>query len=173
MPKEIVINPEVFNDKRDAMAVAWNEGLRLLMEDMKFTPNFEPTPEQREFFSNTAYAEDDTAFKRTIVARVATRDTSVSATPEQEAETARLLDLAIEMLGPKHQDTAVLQKMKESVEAGGSRGPVEPGMEEAEGPEETEKPEIDRDASWSLGSGSGKKDVKGITPPKPAPAKKK
>jgi hypothetical protein len=139
MPGKIVINPEVLQDKRDAMAVAWNEGLRLLMEDTKFKPAFEPTAEQRKFFSNTAYAEDDTALKRTIVARVATHDTSVSPTPEQEGETVRLLDLAMEMLGPQHQDTGTLQKMRDSVSAGKARGPVSPGL--GEGDEAVEEPE--------------------------------
>jgi hypothetical protein len=132
MPGKIVINPEVLQDKRDAMAVAWNEGLRLLMEDTKFMPAFEPTAEQRKFFSNTAYAEDDTALKRTIVARVATHDTSVSPTPEQESETVRLLDLAMEMLGPQHQDSGTLQKMRDSVSAGKARGPVSPGLGEGD-----------------------------------------
>lgn len=124
MPKEIVLNPAILNDKRDAMAVAWNEGLRLLMEDMKFMPAFEPTAAQRKFFSSTAYADDETALRRTIVARVATHDTSVSPTPEQEQETMRLLDLALEMLGPQHPDSGTLQKIRESVGSGGARGPV-------------------------------------------------
>lgn len=59
MPGVIKINPDVMNDKRDALAVAWNEALRILMEDIGFTPEFQITPEQEEFFRGTAYAEGE------------------------------------------------------------------------------------------------------------------
>lgn len=55
----IKINPEIFSDKRDAHAVAWDEALRLWMEDTGFEPAFEVTPEQEEFFRGTAYAEGE------------------------------------------------------------------------------------------------------------------
>lgn len=56
MPGVIKLNPAVYSDKRDAAAVAWNEALRLFMEDTGFEPVFEVTPEQEEFFKDTAYA---------------------------------------------------------------------------------------------------------------------
>ncbi len=59
MPGVIKINPDVMNDKRDALAVAWNEALRILMEDIGFDPQFQITPEQEAFFRGTAYAEGD------------------------------------------------------------------------------------------------------------------
>lgn len=52
----IKINPAVLEDKRDAAAVAWNEALRLFMEDTGFEPEFNVTPEQDKFFADTAYA---------------------------------------------------------------------------------------------------------------------
>lgn len=55
MPGVIKINPSVYSDKRDAAAVAWNEALRLFMEDEGFTPKFDVTPEQLELFKGTAY----------------------------------------------------------------------------------------------------------------------
>lgn len=55
----IKINPSVYADRRDAAAVAWNEALRLFMEDEGFTPEFDVTPEQMEFFKGTAYAGGD------------------------------------------------------------------------------------------------------------------
>jgi hypothetical protein len=61
MPGVIKINPDVMNDKRDALAVAVNEALRLFMEDTGFTPVFDVTPEQLEFFKNTAYHPDNAA----------------------------------------------------------------------------------------------------------------
>jgi GH24 family phage-related lysozyme (muramidase) len=124
MPGIIKVNPSVFEDKRDALAVAYNEAIRLMQEDMKFTPIFEVTPEQKAFFKNTAYATDSQALKRTIISRIATHDTSVSPTPEQESETVRLLALVMELIGPKHPDFPTVQKMAESVKAGGARGEV-------------------------------------------------
>ena len=124
MPGIIKVNPSVFEDKRDALAVAFNEAIRLMQEDMKFTPVFEVTPEQKAFFKNTAYATDSQALKRTIISRIATHDTSVSPTPEQEMETVRLLALVMEMIGPKHPDFPTVAKMAESVKAGGARGEV-------------------------------------------------
>lgn len=55
MPGTVKINPSVFTDKRDAVAVAVNEALRIFMEDSKFVPNFEVTPAQLAFFKDTAY----------------------------------------------------------------------------------------------------------------------
>lgn len=124
MPGIIKLNPEVMNDERDALAAGWNEALRLVMEDVKFTPVFEATPEQKAFFKNTAYATNSLAMKRTIVARVATHDTSISPSEEQEMETLRLLALVAEMIGAQHPDAQVVQKMAESVKAGGARGEV-------------------------------------------------
>lgn len=59
MPGSIVINPAVMEDKRDAHAVAWDEALRLWMEDTAFEPMFDITPEQENFFRGTAYAEGE------------------------------------------------------------------------------------------------------------------
>lgn len=59
MPGVIKINPDLFSDKRDAHAVAWDEALRLFMEDTGFDPEFDITPEQEEFFRGTAYAEGE------------------------------------------------------------------------------------------------------------------
>lgn len=124
MPGIIKINPGVLNDNRDALAVAWNEALRLAMEDMKFKPVFDVTPEQRDFFADTAYADDESALRKTIVARIATHDTSVSPTEEQEGETVRLLDLVAEMIGTRHRDYKTVTAMRESVLAGNARGAV-------------------------------------------------
>lgn len=113
MPGVITINPSVFGDKRDAMAVAVNEALRLFIEDTKFVPKFEVTEEQRRLFRGTAYADDDGAMRRTITARVATFDTSVKPTPDQVSETRRLLGLVMEAIGERHQDFPLVQKIDE------------------------------------------------------------
>lgn len=88
----IIINPEVFGDKRDGLAVAYNEAFRVLMEENGFEPVSEPTEAQRRFFADTAYADDEVMLRRTILARIATFDTSVEdPTDEQLQETQQFL----------------------------------------------------------------------------------
>lgn len=74
----IVVNPEVFSDSRDALCVALNEAFRIIMEVNGFEPQAEPTPAQRRFFADTAYANDELMLRRTILARICTFDTSIS-----------------------------------------------------------------------------------------------
>lgn len=115
MASRIVINPAVFQDKRDAMAVVVDEALRLWMESTGFQPDFEVTPDQQRFFDSTSYGDDPDAMKKTIVARIATFDTSVKdATPEQVAETLRLLDSALEVFGDQP-DGKTLSKIRDEL----------------------------------------------------------
>lgn len=74
----IAVNPEVFSDDRDALCVALNEAFRIIMEINGFDPVAEPTDAQRRFFADTAYANDETMLRRTILARICTFDTSIS-----------------------------------------------------------------------------------------------
>lgn len=109
----IVINPEVFNDKRDAMCVAMNEAFRILMESMSFDPVSEPTEEQRRFFSDTAYADDETMLRRTIIARICTFDDSVkNPTDEQIQESCEFLNSVLESGAPQNQrEQATVQRI--------------------------------------------------------------
>ena len=111
MPGSILINPSVLKDRRDALAVAVNEALRLFMEDSGFQPSFEPTAEQRKFFSGTAYGKDGDALKKTILARVATFDTSVTPTDEESAEAARLMQLILKTIGTGHRDFPLMSRI--------------------------------------------------------------
>lgn len=92
----IVINPSVFHDEKDALCVAFNEAFRLVMEDLGFRPEAEPTDAQRKFFADTAYRNDELQLRRTIEARICTFDTSVSGdtapTAEQVEESVYFLD---------------------------------------------------------------------------------
>lgn len=100
----IVINPQVFDDKRDALCVAFNEAFRIVMEDNGFEPVSEPTEKQRRFFADTAYADDELQLRRTILARIATLDTSVSdPTDEQLEETAEMLEMVLEVGAPQNE----------------------------------------------------------------------
>ena len=100
----IIINPQVFKDSRDAMCVAFNEAFRILMEVNGFDPVAEPTEKQREFFSDTAYADDELQMRRTILARICTFDTSVTdPTDEQLQEAVEFLDTVLEIGAPQNQ----------------------------------------------------------------------
>lgn len=133
MPK-IVINPEVFKDQRDALAVAWNEGLRVFMEEHDFKPRFMVTPKQQEFFQDTAYAEDELMLKRTILARIITHDTSVAdVTEEEHAECVRLLTLILRKY--KGPDSEIVKRLLEGLPGVGDSGTPESGYEGAGAPE--------------------------------------
>ncbi|MBQ2436612.1 MAG: hypothetical protein II265_00830 [Clostridia bacterium] len=93
----IVINPSVFRGGKDALCVAFNEAFRIVMESMEFNPVSEPTEEQRQFFADTAYSQDENQMRRTILARIATFDTSVKdPTDEQIEETVEFLQSVLE-----------------------------------------------------------------------------
>lgn len=102
----VVINPEVFHDDRDALCVAWNEIFRIIMEINGFDPVAEPTEAQRRFFADTAYANDETMLRRTILARICTFDTSIgkpaggehTGHKESTAPTQEQLEEAVEFL---------------------------------------------------------------------------
>ena len=56
--------------------------------------------------------DDRDAMRKTILARIATRDTSIpNPTPEQFAETTRLLEGVLKSLGGKHKDYALMLKL--------------------------------------------------------------
>ena len=88
----IVINPSTFKNSKDALCVAFNERFRIAMEQYGFEPQSEPTPAQRKFFADTAYADDEVQLRRTILARILTLDTSVKdPTDEQLQESVEFL----------------------------------------------------------------------------------
>lgn len=100
----IVVNPEVFEDKRDALCVAMNEAFRVLMEVNGFNPVSEPTEAQRQFFADTAYSQNENQMRRTILARICTFDTSVKdPTNEQIAESVEFLETVMEMGAPQNE----------------------------------------------------------------------
>ncbi len=80
----IILNPYSALSKKQLGAVAENEALRLKMRQDEFVPEFEVTPDQVKFFEGTEYADDPTAMKQTILARVYSGDSSAKATPAQK-----------------------------------------------------------------------------------------
>jgi hypothetical protein len=70
---------------------------------MEFNPVSEPTEKQRKFFADTAYSQDETQMRRTILARIATFDTSVSdPTNEQLQETVEFLHAVLQVGAPQN-----------------------------------------------------------------------
>lgn len=134
MPGTVYINPAVMADKRDAMAVAVNEALRVAMEDLRFSPAAALTPEQKRMLAGTAYEGDEDASRKTVAARIATFDSSVAPTPEQKEETLGFLNLLAEALGPSHRDAALVAAIVSALgasEAPGGEPPAGPVPEAA------------------------------------------
>ena len=106
------------HDKRDALCVAFDEAFRILMEVNGFDPVAEPTEKQREFFSDTAYANDELQMKRTIPARICTFDTSVTdPTDEQLQEAVEFLDTVMEIGAPQNKwEQRAVQRIRDAIE---------------------------------------------------------
>lgn len=130
----IVINPAVFRDKRDALCTAFNEAIRVICEKTGFEPQSEPTDVQRKFFSDTAYADDEVQLRRTILARIATFDTSVKdPTDDQLAETGSFLDAILESDWCKNDwERNAVSRLSQAVKASVGAEPVEPRPEPVE-----------------------------------------
>lgn len=131
----IVINPTTFRNSKDGLCVAFNEGFRIWMEVNDFQPQSEPTDRQRKFFSDTAYADDEVQLRRTILARIATFDTSVKdPTDDQLAETGSFLDAILESPDWCKNDWErnAVSRLAEAVKASVGAEPVEPRPEPVE-----------------------------------------
>ena len=130
----IVINPTTFTNKKDALCVAFNEGFRLWMESAGFEPQSEPTDAQRRFFSDTAYADDEVQLRRTILARIATFDTSVKdPTDDQLSETASFLNEILESDWCRNDwERDCVSRLANAVQAAVGAEPVEPRQEPLE-----------------------------------------
>lgn len=113
----IVVNPSTFKNEKDALCVAFNEAFRVVMEDLEFEPQSEPTDEQRRFFSDTAYADDELQLRRTILARICTFDTSVEdPTDEQLQEAVEFLETVQEVGAPQNDwERNAVQRLRDMV----------------------------------------------------------
>jgi hypothetical protein len=139
--KRIVINPSTFSNTKDAKCVAWNEAFRLVMAEMDFSPVSEPTEEQRKFFSDTAYANDEMMLRRTILARICVFDTSVkNPTDEQISEAVEFLEAVMKAGAPQSaEEQSVVQRAHDRLAAtvNAPRGGTAPtGGEEPPSPQE-------------------------------------
>lgn len=136
----IVINPTTFHNNKDAACVMWNEAFRIVMSDMQFDPVSEPTERQRRFFSDTAYANDETQLRRTILARICTFDTSVKdPTDEQLEEAVEFLDSVMEAGVPQNEwEQSSVQRIRDVIaqSVGATREEELPAERPAEQPVE-------------------------------------
>lgn len=134
----VVINPAVMHDDRDALCVAFNESFRVIQEINGFDPVAEPTEKQRQFFADTAYANDERMLRRTILARICTFDTSVSdPTDEQLQEAVEFLDTVMEIGAPQNEwEQRSVQRIRDAISraVGQPRAPEETPEPPAEGP---------------------------------------
>lgn len=147
----VVINPTTFKNEKDGLCVAFNEAFRILMEVNGFDPVAEPTDKQREFFSDTAYANDELQMRRTILARICTFDTSVTdPTDEQLQEAVEFLDTVLEIGAPQNQwEQRAVERIRTAVSRALESGERVPASQ-APAPEDS--PEI---AAGGAGSSAG------------------
>ena len=124
----IVVNPSTFENEKDSLCVAFDEGFRILMEHMGFECVSEPTDEQRRFFADTAYADDEVQLRRTILARICTLDTSVKdPTDEQLQEAVEFLDSVMEAGAPQNEwEQRSVQRLRDIVAAIPAAGKAPP-----------------------------------------------
>jgi hypothetical protein len=81
----VVLNPFSTLPAEQLTYLIDNESIRLKMNKDKFVPpEFEITPEQKKFFEKTAYKDNPTAMRQTILARIYSGDPSAMATEEQK-----------------------------------------------------------------------------------------
>ena len=147
----VVINPTTFKNEKDGLCVSFNEAFRILMAVNGFDPVAEPTEKQREFFSDTAYANDELQMRRTILARICTFDTSVTdPTDEQLQEAVEFLDTVLEIGAPQNQwEQRAVERIRTAISQALESGERVP-TSQAPAPEDS--PEI---AAGGAGSSAG------------------
>lgn len=147
----IVINPSTFRNEKDSLCVAFDEAFRIIQEINGFDPVAEPTEKQREFFSDTAYADDELQMRRTILARICTFDTSVTdPTDEQLQEAVEFLDTVLEIGAPQNQwEQRAVERIRTAISQALESGERVP-TSQAPAPEDS--PEV---AAGGAGSSAG------------------
>ena len=89
----IILNPYSKLKPEEQEQVAVNEAIRLHMREAKIAPKIEVTPEQEKFFEGTPYQDAQTEKRQTIIARILTGDPSIKATPAQQKEAKRIMEV--------------------------------------------------------------------------------
>ena len=81
--RRITLNPFSGLGRPQQSAVALNEAYRLKMRDLNYQPPFSLSDQQAAAFQGTPYANNPSALKQSILARILSGDASAQATPEQ------------------------------------------------------------------------------------------
>lgn len=96
----IILNPYTKLTPEQQNSVAQNEAIRLLIKKSNFPVQFELTPEQTEFFKNTEYAKNPEEAKKSILARILTKDSSMQSPSVEQLNSAKELETLINSLKP-------------------------------------------------------------------------
>lgn len=96
----IILNPYSKLTPQQQNSVAQNEAIRLLIKKSNFPINFELTPEQSEFFKGTEYEKNPEEAKKSILARILTKDNSAQSPSEEQLNSAQELETLINSLKP-------------------------------------------------------------------------
>jgi len=92
-PRSVVVNPfnKNMKDETKRKGLVELEGARHYMEESKYAPNFEITEKQQQWRKSLGkYADDDTAFRKSIVSRILVNDEVPEATEQQRKEAAAI-----------------------------------------------------------------------------------
>jgi len=73
---KVILNPHSGNGPEEQASVYKNELSRLFMQERDFSPGYDVTPQQRQFFAGTPYADNLPAMRETIAARLLSGDPS-------------------------------------------------------------------------------------------------
>lgn len=98
---KIILNPYSKLNAQEKQAVATNEAIRLLLKKINFTPKFDLTKEQIDFFKGTEYESNPEEAKKSILARILTKDSSAQSPSKEQVEIAKELETFINTLNPK------------------------------------------------------------------------
>jgi hypothetical protein len=96
----IILNPYSKLTPQQQNVVAQNEAIRLLLKKTNFPVQFELTPEQINFFKNTEYQNNPEEAKKSILARILTKDSSMQTPSEEQLKVAKELENLINSLKP-------------------------------------------------------------------------
>ena len=85
---KIIINPYSQISPEEKQAVAQNEAIRLFLKQSDYTPEFDLTKKQQEFFKGSEYEKNPAEARNTIIARILTGDPSVGNISKQQQQAA-------------------------------------------------------------------------------------
>lgn len=92
---KIILNPFSQNSPEEQQAVARNEAIRLFLKQQEYSPEFDLTKRQQEFFKGSEYEKNPEEAKKSIIARILTGDPSVGVLSKEQQQEAALIQKQI------------------------------------------------------------------------------